>query len=60
MAMHTLPHPGEFVTDIYLVPNGISGRELAAKLDVAACTLSRIFNGGIGPPRFESFDPEAA
>jgi plasmid maintenance system antidote protein VapI len=27
MAMHNPPHPGEFITDIYLEPNGISGRE---------------------------------
>lgn len=45
MAMHNPPHPGEFITDIYLEPNGISGRELAEKLDVAASTLSRILNG---------------
>ena len=45
MAMYNPPHPGEFITDIYLEPNGISGRELAAKLDVAASTLSRILKG---------------
>lgn len=45
MSMHNPPHPGEFITGIYLEPNGISGRELAAKLDVAASTLSRILNG---------------
>ena len=45
MAMHNPPHPGEFITGIYLEPNGISGRELAAKLDVAASTLSRVLNG---------------
>lgn len=45
MAMHNPPHPGEFITDIYLEPNGISGRELALKLDVAASTLSRILKG---------------
>jgi addiction module HigA family antidote len=43
--MYNPPHPGEFITDIYLVPNGISGRELATKLDVAASTLSRILKG---------------
>lgn len=31
MAMYNLPHPGEFITAIYLEPNGISGRELATK-----------------------------
>lgn len=45
MAMHTPPHPGEFITDVYLEPNGISGRELAVKLDVAPSTLSRILKG---------------
>ncbi len=45
MAMYTPPHPGEFITNIYLEPNGISGRELAVKLDVAASTLSRILKG---------------
>ena len=45
MAMFNLPHPGEFITEIYLAPNGISGRELAVKLDVAASTLSRILKG---------------
>ena len=45
MAMYNPPHPGEFITAIYLVPNGISGRELAEKLDVAASALSRILKG---------------
>jgi len=45
MAMHNPPHPGEFINEIYLAPNGISGRELAAKLDVAPSTLSRILKG---------------
>lgn len=45
MAMYNPPHPGEFISNVYLEPYGISGRELAAKLDVAASTLSRILNG---------------
>ena len=45
MTMYNPPHPGEFITEIYLEPNGISGRELAVKLDVAASTLSRILKG---------------
>lgn len=45
MAMHNPPHPGEFISAVYLEPNGISGRELAGKLDVAASTLSRILKG---------------
>jgi addiction module HigA family antidote len=43
--MHNPPHPGEFITQVYLEPNGISGRELAEKLDVAPSTLSRILKG---------------
>ena len=43
MAMFNPPHPGEFITEVYLEPHGISGRELAEKLDVAASTLSRIW-----------------
>ena len=43
--MHTPPHPGEFIQEIYLDPYGISGRELASKLDVAPSTLSRILKG---------------
>jgi antitoxin HigA-1 len=45
MAMYNPPHPGEFITDIYLEPHGITGRALAEKLDVAASTLSRILKG---------------
>ena len=45
MAMYNPPHPGEFITEIYLEPKGISGRELALKLNVAASTLSRILKG---------------
>ncbi|WP_233249783.1 HigA family addiction module antitoxin [Limnohabitans sp. Bal53] len=43
--MHNPPHPGEFIQEIYLDPHGISGRELAEKLDVAPSTLSRILKG---------------
>lgn len=45
MSMHNPPHPGEFITDIYLEPNGISGRELAGKLGVVPSTLSRVLKG---------------
>lgn len=45
MAMYNPPHPGEFITEVYLEPNGISGRELAGKLAVAASTLSRVLKG---------------
>lgn len=37
--MYNPPHPGEFIAEIYLEPNGISGRELATKLGVAPSTL---------------------
>ncbi len=51
MAMHNPPHPGEFITQVYLKPNNLSARELAAKLGVAASTLHRILIGksGISP-----------
>lgn len=45
MAMHNPPHPGEFISGVYLEPNGISGRELATKLGVSASTLNRILTG---------------
>ena len=43
--MHNPPHPGEFISQVYLEPFGVSGRELAAQLDVSASTLSRVLNG---------------
>lgn len=51
MAMHQPPHPGEFITEVYLKPNNLSGRELASKLGVAASTLNRILSraGSISP-----------
>lgn len=48
MAMHNPPHPGEFITQVYLAPNALSGRELALKLGVAASTLSRVLKGSSG------------
>lgn len=45
MNMHNPPHPGEFITETYLEPNGISGHELAEKLGVAPSTLSRVLKG---------------
>ncbi len=45
MAMHNPPHPGEFIRDVYLEPNHLSGRELSMKLGVAASTLSRVLKG---------------
>jgi addiction module HigA family antidote len=43
--MYNPPHPGEFISEIYLEPNGLSGRELAESLGVAASTVSRILKG---------------
>ncbi len=48
MAMHNPPHPGEFITAVYLEPHELSGRELALKLGVAASTLSRVLKGSSG------------
>ena len=45
MAMHNPPHPGEFISSVYLEPNDISGRELATTLGVATSTLSRVLKG---------------
>lgn len=39
------PHPGEFISEVYLKPLGISGRELASKLDVAPSTIARVLRG---------------
>ena len=51
MAMYNPPHPGAFIQTVYLVPNEISGRELALKLGVAASTLNRVLNetSGVSP-----------
>jgi addiction module HigA family antidote len=43
--MHNPPHPGEFITAIYLEPNGLSVREMATALGVSPSTLSRLLNG---------------
>jgi antitoxin HigA-1 len=48
MAMHNPPHPGEFITSVYLEPNGVSGRELSVKLGVSTSTLNRILTGKSG------------
>ena len=51
MAMHNPPHPGEFIRETYMIPFGVSCRNLATKLDVAASTLNRILKkqSGISP-----------
>ncbi len=54
MTMQHPPHPGEFITEVYLRPHGVSGRELAEWLDVAPSTLRRILKG------FSGVTPEMA
>ncbi len=51
MTMHNPPHPGEFIQATYMTPFGISCRNLAVHLDVAASTLNRVIKGqsGISP-----------
>jgi antitoxin HigA-1 len=51
MTMHNPPHPGEFIREVYLQPNEITGRQLAAKLGVSPSTLNRVLKGtsGISP-----------
>jgi len=48
MAMYNPPHPGEFITEVYLEPNNLSGRELAISLGVSPSTLNRLLNGSTG------------
>lgn len=43
--MHDPPHPGEFISEVYLEPFVVSGRELAKRLAVSPSTLSRVLNG---------------
>src|SRR6187402_655124 len=43
--MHNPPHPGEFISEVYLEPFAVSGRDLAKRLDVSASTLSRVLTG---------------
>ena len=51
MTMYNPPHPGELITEVYLEPNGITGRELAAAIGVSPSTLNRVLNGlsGVSP-----------
>lgn len=45
MAMHSPPHPGEFITAVYLEPNELIVREVAMALGVSPSTLGRLSNG---------------
>ncbi|WP_271271593.1 HigA family addiction module antitoxin [Aliamphritea hakodatensis] len=48
MIMHNPPHPGSFIYATYMEPYGISCRNLAQHLDVAASTLNRVLKGNSG------------
>ena len=45
MNMHNPPHPGEFISDVYMEPFGYSCRFVAKQLDVSPSTLSRVLKG---------------
>ncbi|MBC3767144.1 HigA family addiction module antitoxin [Neptunicella marina] len=51
MTMYNPPHPGEFISATYMEPFGVSCRNLAKHLDVAASTLNRILRtqSGVSP-----------
>lgn len=48
MSMHNPPHPGEFIREVYLEPFSLTGRQLAAKLNVSPSTLNRVLRGSSG------------
>ena len=48
MPMYDPPHPGAFIAEVYLEPNKLSCRELAATLGVSPSTLSRVLSGASG------------
>ena len=43
--MENPPHPGEFISEVFLGPSGMSGRELALRLGVNPSTLQRLLAG---------------
>ena len=45
MPMHNPPHPGEFIREVYLLPFGVSARQIADSLGVSASTFNRLLNG---------------
>ena len=51
MNMHNPPHPGEFIQATYMKPFGVSCRNLAKHLNVAASTLNSVLKtqSGISP-----------
>lgn len=45
MGMFNPPHPGEFISEVYLAELGVSGRELALSVGASASTINRLLNG---------------
>lgn len=45
MTMHSPPHPGEFIKEVYLAPYNISSRQVAEKLSVSPSTFNRLIKG---------------
>ena len=45
MEQYNPPSPGEVILEIFLRPQGISGRQCAAQLGVPASTFHRILSG---------------
>jgi addiction module HigA family antidote len=43
--MHTPPHPGEFIREVYLEPLNVSFRLVAEKLKVSPSTFHRLIKG---------------
>lgn len=43
--MFNPPHPGEFITEVYLKELGLSGRDLAESIGVSPSTVSRVLAG---------------
>lgn len=42
------PHPGEFISEVYLAQSGLSVRQLAGRLGVTPSTLQRLLAGSHG------------
>lgn len=44
MSQHNPPHPGAFISEVYIEPFEIVSNQLAKKLDVNPSTLNRLLN----------------
>lgn len=49
--MHNPPHPGEFIREVFLIPLGLSHRDLAKSMHVSPSTVNRLLNekSGVSP-----------